>query len=43
LGFGSERAASSSLRRLSIARQAFVAYGRGSGHPAKLTIGDLFS
>lgn len=28
---------------LAIAHGAFVAYGRGSGHPAKLNFGDLFS
>jgi ribonuclease VapC len=28
---------------LAIAHDAFVAFGRGSGHPAKLNFGDLFS
>ncbi len=30
-------------RELSAAYAAFVAYGRGSGHPAALNFGDLFS
>ena len=28
---------------LDVAHAAFVAYGRGSGHPARLNFGDLFS
>jgi ribonuclease VapC len=30
-------------REVEIAYQAFVAYGRGSGHPAALNFGDVFS
>ena len=30
-------------RQVEIAYEAFVAYGRGSGHPAALNFGDVFS
>ena len=34
---------SPSPEELDIAHAAFVAYGKGSGHPAQLNFGDLFS
>lgn len=43
LGLPSFEIVAPEREHIDIAHAAFVAYGRGSGHPAQLNFGDLFS